>query len=95
MTATQAKTKNPLTVDNYATTVLRFRDRQAGVSLVYDQDRSRFYYNSYCIEVKLLKELYACEFEYLDEALEHINSEFGSWDVEELEEKGCGSCAAK
>lgn len=85
-----------ITEDNYFDTVLRFRDRQAGVSVVYDQELDRFFYNSYCVETKLLKEIYSCEHETLDDALTLINDEFGSWQTESLSGSGgCGSCVAK
>ena len=88
-------TPSPLTLDNYTSTVLVFRDRQAGVSEVYDPDEQRFYYNAYCLEKKLLKELYTCEYEFLEDALAVINGEFGTWQTESFDKKGCGSCAAK
>lgn len=85
-----------LSADNYGHSVLVFRDRQAGVSEVYDPFAERFYYNAYCLERKLMKELYSCEFEFLDDALSHMNDEFGTWDLESFEQKkGCGSCVAK
>ena len=86
----------PLTIENYDHTVLSFSDRQAGVSEVFDPLEDRFFYNAYCLEKKLLKELYTCEFEYLEDALEHINSEFGSWESESFDgKKSCASCVAK
>jgi hypothetical protein len=81
---------------NYTYTVLVFRDRQAGVSEVYDPIEDRFFYNSYCLEKKLMKELYSREFAFLDDALSHINDEFGTWQSESFDQKkGCGSCVAK
>lgn len=89
-------TPNKLTTENFQTTVLNFRDRQAGVSIVFDGELERFFYNAYCIETKLLKELYSCEFDFLEDALDLINAEFGTWQKQELEDpKGCGSCIAK
>jgi hypothetical protein len=85
-----------ITAENWDHTVLTFRDRQAGISAVYDPFEERYYYNAYCIEKKLLKELWTQEYEYLDDAIKSVNLEFGSWDSETLEEKkGCGSCVAK
>jgi hypothetical protein len=88
-------TSKKLNDENYHSNVLRFRDRQAGVSVVYDAELDRYFYNSYCIETKLLKELYSCEHEQLEDALSLINDEFGSWDIESLAGGGCGSCVAK
>jgi hypothetical protein len=86
----------PLTQENYTTTVLVFRDRQAGVSEIFDPGTGRFTYNAYCLEKKLLKELFTCEYDFLEDALEVINAEFGTWAVETFEAKsGCGSCVAK
>jgi hypothetical protein len=84
-----------ITTENYPYTVLTFRDRQAGVSVVFDPFRERYYYNAYCVEKKLLKELFSCEYDYLDDALNTINDEFGSWEVSSFDKKGCGSCVAK
>ena len=81
--------------ENYSHTVFRWRDRQAGISLVFDPEMERYSYNAYCIETKLLKELFSCEFAFLEDALELINSEFGNWEMHSLDTKGCGSCAAK
>jgi len=75
---------------------LRFNDRQAGVSAVFCPSEQKFYYNAYCLEMKVLKELMSVEFEFLDDALDLINEEFSTWDTVDFEpEKGCGSCAAK
>lgn len=84
-----------LNEDNYSHTVLVFRDRQAGISEVYDPDDDRFTYNAYCIEKKLVKELFTREYDFLSDALDAINEEFGTWDAESFDKKGCGSCAAK
>ena len=79
--------------ENYLDSVLRFRDRQAGIALVYDPDEDVFTYNAYCLEVKLMKELFTTEFEFLDDALELMNDEFGSWELESLSGKDCSSCS--
>ncbi len=86
-----------LTSENYQTNFLRFRDRQAGIGLVYCPDEQMFWYNVYCIETKLLKELVSVEFEFLEDALEMVNEDFATWDLGSFEEKkaGCGSCVAK
>jgi hypothetical protein len=85
-----------LNEENYAHSILQFRDRQAGVSEVYDPASDSYTYNAYCIEAKLLTELYSCEFEFLHDALTVVNDEFGQWDVVDMSAKsGCGSCVAK
>jgi hypothetical protein len=85
-----------LTVDNYSYTVLRFRERQAGVSAIYDPAHMSYTYNAYCLETKLLQDLFTCEYDFLEDAIFAINEEFGSWEIEDLsDQKGCGSCAAK
>ena len=85
-----------LTPENFNHKILTFRDRQAGVSVVYDPLADRFTYNAYCAEVKLYKELFTCEFEFLDDALKLVNDEFGNWELFDLTgESGCGSCVAK
>lgn len=85
-----------LTAENFMDTVLKFRDRQAGISVIYDPEDGSYGYNAYCIETTLLKELFTCEYQFLDDALEVINSEFGTWDTQSLnEDSGCGSCIAK
>ena len=86
-----------LNPQNYDSSVLTFGDRQAGVSLVYDPHKKRYYYNAYCVETKLLKELFTVEYGFLEEALETINGEFGTWELKSLDQKksGCGDCAAK
>jgi len=88
--------KNKLNEENYGHSVLVFRDRQAGVSEIYDPESECYSYNAYCMEKKLVKELFTCEYEFLEDALMAINEEFGTWELESFEEdKGCGSCAAK
>lgn len=85
-----------LTNENYSHSVLRFRDRQAGVSEVFDPSDEKYAYNAYCIEITLLTELYSCEFEFLEDALAAVNQEFGQWELVDLGGKsGCGSCVAK
>ena len=85
-----------LTADNYVHSILQFRDRQAGVSEIYDPEQQKYTYNAYCIEAKLLTELYSCEFEFLDDALALLNDEFGQWELIDLSnQSGCGSCVAK
>lgn len=86
-----------LNENNYLNTYLQFEDRQAGVSVVYNPDKGQYYYNAYCIDQKLIKEIFTVEHDYLIDALELINDEFGTWEKKEFEEEkdGCGSCAAK
>ncbi len=84
-----------LTEDNYTHTVLTFRDRQAGISEIYDPKDQLFTYNAYCLERVLMKELFTCEYDFLADALDVINEEFGTWTAESFDKKGCGSCAAK
>jgi len=86
-----------ITGENYTHSILVFRDRQAGVSEIYDPMLEKYTYNAYCLEKKLLKDLWSKEFDYLEDALTRVNDEFGSWEKEEFEEeeKGCGSCVAK
>lgn len=85
----------PLTHENYSHTVLVFRDRQAGVTEIFDPETSSYSYNSYCLEKKLLKELYTREFDFLEDALADINEEFGNWQSESFDKKGCSTCVAK
>ncbi|MDD9950459.1 MAG: hypothetical protein OXT67_02735 [Zetaproteobacteria bacterium] len=91
------KSKWKLNESNYDSHYLRFQERQAGVSLVFDPDKELYYYNAYCIEMKLLKELFTVEYTFLEEALETIDAEFGTWELTPYDKKksGCGSCAAK
>lgn len=85
-----------ITQENWDHTVLTFRDRQAGISTVFDPFEDRYYYNAYCIEKKLMQELWTCEYDFLDDAVRVINEEFGTWASESFEKKsGCGSCVAK
>jgi hypothetical protein len=84
-----------ITSTNYLEKALVFRDRQAGVSEVFDPISNKFKYNAYCLEKMLLKELFTVEYDFLDDALQRINEEFGSWDLEDFAKSGCGNCAAK
>ncbi len=85
-----------ITQQNYSDSVLVFRDRQAGVSEIYDPHTSSYTYNAYCLEKKLIKELWSSEFDFLEDAINRVNEEFGSWEIENFEpKKGCGSCVAK
>lgn len=85
-----------LTEENFDQAYLRFENRQAGVGLVYCNEEQKYYYNAYCLEMSLLKELMAVEFEFLDDALEFINQEFSSWELVHYDKKkGCSDCAAK
>ena len=85
-----------LTSENFEYKILQFRERQAGVGLVFDPEASKYSYNAYCIETKLLTELFSCEYDFLDDALEVINGEFWTWELVDLSAKqGCGSCVAK
>ena len=88
----------PLTVDNYEDNCLFFGDRQAGISLVYCPEEELYLYNVYCLETKILKDLFSVECEYLDEALALVNEEFGSWELtayDKNQKSSCGSCVAK
>ena len=89
-------THAPLDANNYTSCFLEFQDREAGVSLVYCPTEDRFWYNAYCIERTLLKELFSVECDFLDEALDTINAEFGTWPLRTHDKKkDCGSCSAK
>ncbi len=82
--------------ENFTHMVYQWRDRQAGVSCIYDPDIDQYSYNAYCLETVLVKELFTCEYEFLVDALQVVNDEFGNWDLVSLEKtSGCGSCAAK
>lgn len=87
-----------LSEENYENKAFRFRDRQAGVSEIYDPERKLYTYNAYCLEITLLKELFSVEFDYLEDALNLVNEEFGTWDLKDIfpeQGGGCGDCAAK
>lgn len=89
--------REPLTEENFLQKAFRFRDRQAGVSLIFDPDTQVYTYNAYCLEIQLLKELFTVEHDFLEDALKLINDEFGTWELKDLvpEQSGCGSCVAK
>ena len=85
-----------ITEENYQTHYLQFQDRQAGVSLIYDNLTSSYKYNVYCLERKLMKEIMSVEHDYLEDAIINVNEEFPSWELTAYGEKsGCGSCVAK
>ena len=87
---------NKINDENFLDNAFVFRDRQAGVSVIYDGDENTFTYNAYCLETKIMKELFTQELTFLEEALDFINDEFGNWELVSLATKsGCGSCAAK
>ena len=87
---------NEITQENYTSHFLSFQKRQAGISLVYSSKEEKFFYNAYCIETELLKELFSVEFEFLDDAIEALNEEFKGWELTPYEQKsGCSSCSAK
>lgn len=92
-----ASLETVLTEENFTAKAFRFRDRQAGVSLIFDPEREVYTYNAYCLEIQLLKELFTVEHDYLEDALKLINDEFGTWELKDLapEKSGCGSCVAK
>ena len=88
--------KKLIDTDNYWHSVLQFRDRQAGVSVIFDPEEQTYSYNAYCLETKIMKELFTCEYEFLEDAIATVNDEFGSWEFKDLGAKeGCGSCVAK
>jgi hypothetical protein len=46
----------------------------------------------------LYKELCTVEYEFLEDALDTINADFGTWELKPFEaesKSGCGSCVAK
>ncbi|MDE3269114.1 MAG: hypothetical protein OYH77_02390 [Pseudomonadota bacterium] len=83
-----------LTTLNYTYCYYVFRSRQAGVTAIYDPTQQLYVYNSYCLEQKLLKEIYSIEFGFLDDALAHINTEFGNWEFRNilLKKPACNGC---
>ncbi len=83
--------------DSFLYRYYRFEDRQAGIGLVYCPQEERYFYNVYCADTKLVKDIFAVEFEFLVDALETLQKEFGQWQCIEIEDGagGCGSCAAK
>jgi len=90
-------TEEKLTNENYTTNFLQFEKRQAGVNVVFSPADDRFYYNAYCIETSLLTELMSVEYEFLEDAINMVNSDFGSWSLKDFDpkQKDCGSCSAK
>lgn len=84
-----------LTTENYDAKVLRFQDRQAGVSLIFDPDKDLFTYNAYCLELKSLKELFSIEFDELTDALDLVNSEFSEWTLADVYSKKSCACKSK
>lgn len=94
---TEAVASKDLTAENYDHSFYNFGDRQAGVSLVFSPEENRFYYNAYCLEAKLLKEIFSVEHEFLEDALVTANAEFGQWELKshEVKKEGCGTCVAK
>ena len=85
-----------ITHENFLHSALVFRERQAGVSLVFNPGNDLFTYNVYCIETKMMVELMTCEFNDIDEALTTVNSEFATWEYLDMQKKeGCGTCVAK
>ena len=89
--------KEVLNIENYDEKAFFFRDRQAGVSEIYNPDSKSYTYNAYCLETKLMKELFTVEYDFLEDALEIINQEFGSWEIDSLGTKKseCSTCVAK
>ena len=83
-----------LTAANYTYCYYVFRTRQAGVAEIYDPIKCLYVYNSYCLEQKLLKEIYSVEFSFLDDAIAHINAEFGNWEFRNimLKKSACNGC---
>tara|TARA_B100001094_G_scaffold332662_1_gene405730 strand:- start:336 stop:617 length:282 start_codon:yes stop_codon:yes gene_type:complete len=87
-----------LTEDNYSYKAFYFRDRQAGVSEVYNPHSGSYTYNAYCLETKIVKELFSSESDFLEDALNIINDEFGNWELRDIapdKKSGCGDCVAK
>ncbi len=85
-----------LTHENFLHSALIFRERQAGIGLVFNPETELFSYNVYCVETKLMVELMTCEFTDIDEALATVNSEFETWEYLDMQKKeGCGTCVAK
>ncbi|MFK7872947.1 MAG: hypothetical protein AB8C84_07210 [Oligoflexales bacterium] len=86
--------RGPLNNDNYDKKFLKFESRQAGVSIIYSPEKEIYTYNAYCLEAEKLVELMTVEYDYLDDALQTVNQEFGTWELVpyELEKSDCGSC---
>ncbi|MEZ4740946.1 MAG: hypothetical protein R3B45_00610 [Bdellovibrionota bacterium] len=88
---------NKLTNENYLYSYLQFQKRQAGVNVVFSPSDNRYYYNAYCLETELLEMLLSVEFEFLEDAIELINTDFTTWELKnfDVKKKDCGSCSAK
>ncbi len=85
---------NPLTPENYEGSFLSFQDRQAGVSHVFSPVGNKYYYHVYCIDRKTLVDLFSVEYEFLEDALATVNSEFGNWEMQDYETKSqCSTCS--
>lgn len=97
MTSKTDETESSLTPYNYLNKAFRFQARQAGVSLIFDPNTEQYTYNAYCLETEIMKELFTVEHDYLEDAIELVNQEFGNWELVDLgeEKTGCSSCAAK
>ena len=80
---------------NFLHSCLAFEDRQAGVSIIYCHIEDKYFYNVYCMDVKILKDLMSVEFNNLDEALDYVNEEFGTWKLHNLALNDQKGCAAK
>ena len=89
------KTTMKLTEENYSISYLEFRDRQAGVSLIYSPKSDSYLYNVYCVERKILKVIYSVEFDFLSDALKLLNEEFSTWELKNYEKSKCSTCSNK
>lgn len=89
--------KTLITSENYNYSYFSFEDRQAGIGHIFCPKKDSFNYNVYCVERKLLKEIFSIEYDFLDDAINAVNQEFGQWERVEFKDKksGCGNCAAK
>ena len=48
------------------------------------------------VGMRLVQELFSVEYSFLDQALETINDEFGTWELRPFEQKkSCSTCVAK
>ena len=56
-------------------------DRQAGISLIYEPNSSSYRYNVYCLEMKLMKEILSCEYDYLEDAIINVNEELDGGEI--------------
>ena len=86
-----------ITCENYHNSYLRFEDRQAGVGLSYCPLEERYIYNTYCIDMKKVKEIFSVEHDMLEDAVDLLNQEFSTWEFVDYEKKkeGCSTCVAK